>query len=105
MIQELLRFGSRVEHCDSSSNSAVERARRMATPKYGGRLATTIVVAVATLASFSASQPGGTPEQRKACGHDAMRLCSSEIPDVPAITACMVRNVNRLSPACRTQFR
>ena len=36
------------------------------------------------------------------CTGDAMRLCSSEIPDIPRITACMVRNRANLSVSCRT---
>ncbi len=46
----------------------------------------------------------GTPEQRQACQPDAMRLCSEFIPDVERITACMVKNRIRLSPACRVVF-
>jgi hypothetical protein len=46
----------------------------------------------------------GTPEQRQACQPDAMRLCSEFIPDVDRITACMVKNRIRLSPACRAVF-
>ncbi|XIA65143.1 hypothetical protein ACFIOY_01525 [Bradyrhizobium sp. TZ2] len=37
----------------------------------------------------SASQ-AYTPEQEQACTGDAFRLCSSEIPDVSRVTACMV---------------
>ena len=33
-----------------------------------------------------------TPEQQQACTGDAFRLCSSDIPDVDRITACMIRN-------------
>ena len=46
----------------------------------------------------------GTPEQRQACQPDAMRLCSEFVPDVDRITACMVKNRIRLSPACRAVF-
>jgi hypothetical protein len=46
----------------------------------------------------------GTPEQRQACQPDAMRLCSDFVPDVDRITACMVKNRIRLSPACRAVF-
>ena len=46
-----------------------------------------------------------TPEQEQACTSDAFRLCSSEIPDVDRVTACMVRNKSQLSPPCRAQFR
>ncbi|WOH51771.1 hypothetical protein [Bradyrhizobium sp. sBnM-33] len=46
-----------------------------------------------------------TPEQEQACTGDAFRLCSSDIPDVGRVTACMVRNKSQLSPACRAHFR
>ncbi|MBV8697768.1 hypothetical protein [Bradyrhizobium sp.] len=45
-----------------------------------------------------------TPEQQQACTGDAFRLCSSEIPDVDRVTACMIRNKRQLSPECRAQF-
>ena len=40
-------------------------------------------------------------EAQQMCSGDAMRLCSSEIPDIPRITACMVRNKSQVSPGCR----
>jgi hypothetical protein len=43
--------------------------------------------------------------EQQACTGDAFRLCSSEIPDVDRITACMIRNQAQLSPECRAQFR
>jgi len=46
-----------------------------------------------------------TADQQQACTPDAFRLCSSEIPDVERITACMVRNRAQLSPECRIYFR
>jgi hypothetical protein len=46
-----------------------------------------------------------TPEQEQACTGDAFRLCSSEIPDVDRVTACMVAKKSQLSPACRAQVR
>ncbi len=46
-----------------------------------------------------------TPEQEQACTNDAFRLCSSEIPNVDRVTACMVAKKAQLSPACRAQFR
>jgi hypothetical protein len=45
-----------------------------------------------------------TPEQEQACSGDAMRLCSSEIPDVERITACMAQHKAELSPPCQAQF-
>lgn len=45
-----------------------------------------------------------TPEQEQMCAGDAMRLCSSEIPDVNRITACMVRQRASLSEGCKAVF-
>jgi hypothetical protein len=46
-----------------------------------------------------------TPEEQQACQPDAFRLCSSEIPDVDRVTACMVAKKSQLSPQCRAFFR
>jgi hypothetical protein len=46
-----------------------------------------------------------TFEQQQACSGDAFRLCSSEIPDIGRVKACMVRNKSQLSPECRVYFR
>jgi hypothetical protein len=35
------------------------------------------------------------------CTGDAFRLCSSEIPNIPKITACMVKQRSNLSAGCR----
>jgi hypothetical protein len=45
-----------------------------------------------------------TLEQEQMCTGDAMRLCSSEIPDVDRITACMERQRDSLSDGCRAVF-
>ena len=41
-------------------------------------------------------------EARQMCTGDAFRLCSSEIPNIPAITACMIKNKANLSAGCRS---
>jgi hypothetical protein len=46
-----------------------------------------------------------TQEEQQACQPDAFRLCSSEIPDVDRVTACMVARKSQLSPECRRFFR
>ena len=38
-----------------------------------------------------------TPEQEQACTGDAFRLCSSEIPDISRVTACMVAKKSQLA--------
>lgn len=42
-----------------------------------------------------------TAEQRIACTPDVFRLCSSEIPNVDNIIACMMAKKASLSQACR----
>jgi hypothetical protein len=46
-----------------------------------------------------------TQEEQQACQPDAFRLCSSEIPDVDRVTACMIARKSQLSPECRQFFR
>ncbi len=42
-----------------------------------------------------------TAEAQQMCTGDAFRLCSSEIPNIPKITACMIKHRAELSPGCR----
>ena len=63
-------------------------------------LAGTAVLAT-LLASSSAGFAQGTPEQRAACMGDVFKFCSSEIPNVAKVTACMKANGPKLSPACK----
>lgn len=46
-----------------------------------------------------------TAEERAACTPDAFRLCSSEIPDVGRIVACMKAKEASLSAPCRAVFQ
>ena len=73
----------------------------------GARLLPFGLLAAATLAVtiWPTASEAYTPEQQQACTPDAFRLCSSDIPDVDRITACMIRNRAQLSPACRAFFR
>ena len=64
-----------------------------------------VATAVAiSLTSFAAHAVEATAEQRRACTPDAFRLCSSHIPNVEAITACMRANKSKLSPECKLVF-
>jgi hypothetical protein len=42
-----------------------------------------------------------TAEAQQMCTGDAFRLCSSEIPNIPKITACMRAHRADLSAGCR----
>ena len=55
-----------------------------------------ILSIVSTSSSFAFSA-----EAQQMCTGDAFRLCSSEIPDIPKITACMIKHRSDLSTGCR----
>ena len=56
----------------------------------------TSIAALSSTSSFAFSA-----EAQQMCTGDAFRLCSSEIPNIPAITACMIKHRADLSPGCR----
>ena len=63
-------------------------------------------LALTVAASFSAfSSNAGfafSSEAQQVCTGDAFRLCSSEIPNVAKITACMIKQRTDLSSGCRS---
>jgi hypothetical protein len=65
-----------------------------------------VSLALALVASFSALASRASfafsAEAQQMCSGDAFRLCSSEIPNIPKITACMIRQRANLSSGCRT---
>ncbi len=46
-----------------------------------------------------------TAADRAACTPDVFRFCSSEIPNVPGIKACLRRQRKSLSTACKEVFK
>ena len=42
-----------------------------------------------------------TAEQRQACTNDANTFCPDDVPDREKVYACLVKQVNQLSPACK----
>jgi hypothetical protein len=61
-------------------------------------------VALCSALWASASQAFTQEDQRRLCTGDVFRLCSSEIPDVERITACMRKHRANLSEGCRNVF-
>jgi hypothetical protein len=57
-----------------------------------------IYLTAVALTVTSASRAEPTAAQREACTPDVLRLCSSQIPNVAGITACLRREKPRLSP-------
>ena len=43
-----------------------------------------------------------TEEARAQCTGDAFKLCSAEIPNVSAVTTCMMKHRAQLTPGCRS---
>ena len=64
---------------------------------------TTLAVA-GSLTVFAQAANAYTNDQRIACTPDAFRLCSSEIPNIDGITACMRKQKSSLSAACKAVF-
>lgn len=63
-------------------------------------LALTIATSLAALTSTETFAYSAEAQQQ--CTGDAMRLCSSEIPNISKITACMYKHKAELSPGCRS---
>jgi hypothetical protein len=61
-----------------------------------------LACAVSFAALSSSASFAFSAEAQQMCTGDAFRLCSSEIPDIPAITACMYKHRAQLSAGCRT---
>ena len=61
-----------------------------------------LAFAVSFSALSSNSSFAFSAEAQQMCTGDAFRLCSSDIPNVSAITACMFKHRSQLSVGCRT---
>jgi len=58
-------------------------------------------VAALAMSGSGAAMAQGTMQQQNACQPDVFRLCSSYIPNVGEIVACLRGNEARLSGPCR----
>jgi hypothetical protein len=63
-----------------------------------GSVAVALTLATRSTSSFAI----GTAEQRAACTPDVFRLCSSEIPNIPRIVACLKQQRPNLSKPCQS---
>jgi hypothetical protein len=66
------------------------------------RLAAAAAVFAVSVFAMPTASHAFSPEAQQMCTGDAFRLCSSEIPNVSKITACMMKQRASLSPGCRT---
>ena len=65
----------------------------------------TMAALLVTGSSALAQENRGTEEQRVACTPDVLRLCSSEIPNVDRIVACLRHEKSQLSAGCRLALK
>ena len=66
------------------------------------RQAAFVVAFAASISALSSTSSFAyTAEAQQMCTGDAFRLCSSDIPNISAVTACMKRNRANLSTGCR----
>ena len=66
------------------------------------RKASLALAFAASITAFSSSSSFAfSAEAQQMCSGDAFRLCSSEIPNIPKITACMIKQRAHLSSGCR----
>jgi hypothetical protein len=63
-----------------------------------------MVVGLVLASSVTPSSAIVTEAQRAACTPDVFRLCSSEIPSIERIVACLQREKSHLSEGCRAVF-
>lgn len=70
-----------------------------------GSVKAALFVAMLMTGSGAVHAQGYTADQQALCTDDAFRLCSSAIPDVDRVTACMVQKQAQLSPGCAQFFR
>ena len=61
-----------------------------------------LALAVAFLALAPVAATAETQEEQQACMNDAFNVCGDAIPDRDRVAACLARNINRISGACRT---
>ena len=66
------------------------------------RQAGLVLAFAASVSAFSSSQSFAyTAEARQMCTGDAFKFCSAEIPNIPAVTSCMIKHRSELSAGCR----
>jgi hypothetical protein len=63
-----------------------------------------VVIGLAVTLGSTASFALGSDSQRAACTPDVFRLCSSEIPNVDRIVACLKKEKPNLSAGCQAVF-
>jgi len=67
------------------------------------RQAGLVLAFAVSLSALSATESFAySAEAQQMCTGDAFKFCSAEIPNIPAITACMYKHRAELSAGCRS---
>src|SRR5262245_5936120 len=61
-----------------------------------------VVIAALFLTLVPVAATAETQEEQQACINDAFNVCGDAIPDRGRVAACLARNINKISAACRT---
>jgi len=61
-----------------------------------------IALALVFFTLVPAAAAAETPNEQTACMGDAFSVCGHAIPDRDRVAACLAKNMNRISVACRT---
>ena len=71
------------------------------------RRLSTLVLALATLATGAAMAQDNAPNPRQACRSSAIELCRREAMsgDRPAVRACLIRNFDKVTPECQAAMK
>ena len=70
------------------------------------KLALIVLFLSASIGTLSAQSGShlGTPQEQKACSHDASRLCRKQLGDDNAVQQCLQQNRAKLSGSCKRVF-
>ena len=63
------------------------------------------LIALALILAGALAQAQPTQEQRAACEQDAYRFCQEQIPDEEKVRQCLIKNMRKLNPVCRSAFK
>jgi hypothetical protein len=85
--------------CQGGPNMSRSFISRSFTAKF--RQAGLVLAIAVCLSTLSGPSFAYTAEAQQMCTGDAFKFCSSEIPNIPAITACMYKHRTQLSVGCR----
>jgi hypothetical protein len=87
--------------CSPEQEDGMERIWKRASGAMVLSMVLSMVLALALTTWSTSSFAIGSAEQRAACTPDVFRLCSSEIPNVDRIVACLKQQRPNLSKPCQ----